>query len=295
MSKPKKKRQHKTKKNDNKNKKIKGENCSPTRKNKFSCYSSDSLHVMKKYWNARHPDVKIHTNDGRAIWSQLRGHLSNVCNRESCWMRQKFMKGKLNAELKSYTFAPTSPSSWKKEPNTWLTSVDIEKVMKQYEKKYDCFEFIGPSPIDFDYHKIYDECVWEELCKFQLNDCLKRGKRKIGIIFNLDPHYKEGSHWVSLFIDTQKNFIFYFDSTGDSIPKEVGKLVKRIINQGTALNIDFGKTIVNNKEHQREDTECGIYSLYFIISMIMGVSYEKFLNERISDKSMERLRKIYFN
>ena len=89
-------------------------------------------------------------------------------------MRQKFMKGKLNTELKSYTFAPKSPSSWKKDPNTWLTSVDIEKVMKQYERKYNHFEFIGPSPIDFDHHKIYGECVWEELCKFSLQDNIKR-------------------------------------------------------------------------------------------------------------------------
>jgi len=283
------------KKNYKKNKTLKKENCSPTRKNKFSCYSDDSLHVMKKYWNARHPDVKIHSNDGREIWSKLKDKLSNVCKRESCWMQQKFMKGKLNTELKSYTFAPKSPTIWDKEPNTWLTSVDIEKVMKQYEKKYQQFEFLGPSPIDFDTHKLYGECVWEELCKFQLSDFLKRGKRKIGVIFNLDPHYKEGSHWVSLFVDTQKKFIFFFDSTGDPIPGRVCKLVKRIIKQGMHLNIDFGETIINDKEHQMEDTECGVYSLNFIISMIKGVDPLKILNERISDKSMERLRKVYFN
>ena len=42
--------------------------------------------------------------------------------------------------------------------------------MKQYENTYKCFEFIGPSPIDYDQHLSYGECVWEELCKFSLKE-----------------------------------------------------------------------------------------------------------------------------
>jgi hypothetical protein len=30
-------------------------------------------------------------------------------------------------------------------------------VMKQYEKAYKCFDFIGPTPINFDKKKIYGE------------------------------------------------------------------------------------------------------------------------------------------
>ena len=45
------------------------------------------------------------------------------------------MKKNLNNELLSYTFAPQSPESWKRKPTTWLNSLDIENVMKQYEKK----------------------------------------------------------------------------------------------------------------------------------------------------------------
>lgn len=275
--------------------KIKKEKCSPTRKRKFTCFSDESLHKMKKYWNARHPDMKILSNDSRTIWNQLRIYMANTCDRESCWLRQKFMKNNLTPELKMYTFAPTAPKEWRENINTWLTSLDIEKVMKQYEKKYSNFEFIGPSPIDFDHRKIYGECVWDELCNFRLKDCLKRGKKKIGIIFNLDPHYKEGSHWVSMFIDIDKKFIFYFDSTSDPAPKEVKKLIKRIVLQGKDLNIIFKKPIINDVEHQMEDTECGIYSLYFIINLIKNKTPEDFLGKKISDKEMENLRKVYFN
>ena len=36
-----------------------------------------------------------------------------------------------------------------KNKNTWLNSLDISRVMKQYEDNYKNFRFLGPSPIDF--------------------------------------------------------------------------------------------------------------------------------------------------
>ena len=72
-------------------------------------------------------------------------------------------------------FSPKSPESWKRNINEWLSSVDILKFMKQYEKAYHCFEFLGPSPIDFDTHVAYGKCVWEDLCNFKLSDTISRG------------------------------------------------------------------------------------------------------------------------
>ena len=51
--------------------------------------------------------------------------------------------------------------------------------MKQYEDAFPFFEFIGPSPIDYDKHIAYGECVWEELCEFSLEAQIKEKKPKI--------------------------------------------------------------------------------------------------------------------
>ena len=51
----------------------------------------------------------------------------------------------------------------------------IQSVLNQTYKN---FEFIGPSPIDYDTHKLYGECVWEELCNFSLNEYIKKGRTK---------------------------------------------------------------------------------------------------------------------
>lgn len=291
------------------NKKFKKLQCSPkleSETNPFSCYTNRSLHKMRNLWNARHPDAKINSNDTKQIWKALQDNMSSVCDTERCWMRQNFMKNNLDKELTTHTFAPMTPPEWKTNPHEWLSSVDILNVMKQYEKTYPCFEFLGPSPIDYDTHKMYGECVWEELCHFSLQDQINKGKRKIGIIFNLDPHYKPGSHWVSIFINVNKRMIFFFDSNGDKPPPKIKKFINTVVKQSKNISI---KGEGQKKEpfkydnnfptsHQDENTECGMYSLYAIIQQVkdkLNPLDLKDASKKITDKQMRKFRKIYFN
>ena len=269
--------------------------CGPNpNSNDFSCYSNNALFKMKNAWNLRHVRDKILTNDPKEIWDELKVKMAHSCDRESCWLRSKFMEGNTDSELLNYTFAPKAPEEWKRKPNEWLSSLDIESVMKQYEKYYKCFEFLGPSPIDYDHHKLYGECVWEELCKLNISDFMKRNKNKIGIILNTDPHYKDGEHWIALFINIKKKFIVYFDSNGNKEPKQVAKLMNTIVQQGKQLGIDF-TTYVNKIEHQQTDSECGMYCLYFIIEMLKDKDIKCFLKNKIPDVKVFKLRKEYFN
>jgi len=273
---------------------MKNETCSPLKKKSYTCYSSESLHKLKNLWNARHPDVSIKATDDKEIWNALKKHMGNLCENESCWMRQGFAKHGLTNEMKYYTFAPQAPNEWQANINEWLSSVDIENVMKQYEEKDKSFSFFGPTPIDFDSKKLYGECVWEELCHFNLVEQMKKHKKKMGFVFNLDEHWKPGSHWVSLFVDIPTKQICYFDSAGDSIPDEVMTLVNRITHQGKQMDIVFSFEENHPFEHQMGDTECGVYSLYFICTMINRPKFQPFKTKRISDKEMEKYRHIYF-
>lgn len=281
-------------------KQIQGVNCSPKDDNEindFSCYSNDALIELKDKWNKRHPDEKIHTNNTKEIHNKLTNYLANVCNKESCWLKQQKHLGQATLKLKE-SFAPVKPKEWNKNPNEWLSSLDIINVMKQYEKAYKCFDFIGPSPIDFNKQKIYGECVWEELCNFSLKEQIKKGKFKIGIIFNTDPHYKGGQHWISMFINIKKKIIFFFDSTGDPAQPEILEFVEKIKQQGQNLNppINFKYDTSEGYEHQNGNTECGVYSLFFIVQMLKdNLSAEYLKTHRIDDNYMSQFRKIYFN
>jgi len=305
MTRRKTKRTRNKNKNKNKNKtgggtrKMMKLNCGPKKgKNlKFSCFDDKTIFKLRDLWNLRHADVKIQSNDVKEIWLMLQKNMSQICNKESCWLKQQFASDELNKELVT-SFAPSSPQEWKKKPNEWLTSIDILSVMKQYEDAYKCFEFIGPSPIDFDTRMQYGECVWEELCNFDIGKQIKAGKTKIGIIFNLDPHTKDGSHWVSMFVNIKKGKIFFFDSVGETAPKEIMTLVQRIQKQGTQLKnpIKFIFDQNHPTEHQYGDTECGIYSLYFIVHILEDKHTTEYFKKHIlSDKYMESFRKVYFN
>ena len=227
----------------------------------------------------------------------LKNYYAKICNKESCWVRQMTKGTKMEKELLN-SFAPVSPIEWKKNPREWLSSIDIIEVMNQYEKSYKCFEFLGPSPIDYDTHKLYGECVWEELCHFDLAEQIKNGKNKIGVVFNTDPHTKGGEHWISLFINIKKGTIFFFDSAGDKAPKQVMKFIKTVTKQGRNLpeKINFKFDQNYPLEHQYKDSECGVYSIYFIVHMLEDKVTEHYLKTHvIKDTYVQQFRKIYYN
>jgi hypothetical protein len=65
---------------------------------------------------------------------------------------------------------------------------------------------------------------------------------------------------------------------------------------GRALGIGF-KYYENRKQHQKRNTECGMYSLFMIVNLIEGTrTPEEFMRgDRIPDSHMLEFRKEYFN
>jgi len=291
-------------------------NCNPIVKFRKTavqtCYDDSQLKYIQSLWNVKHPDDTIPASASSAtIWTLLKNKYRDTCSDEKCWIDElkkssANSKTKINIKWLTNSFAPDAPDEWKKNPNAWLSDKDINDVMKQYEQAYKCFEFIGPSPIDFDTRvkdpaakqSPDDDCVWEELCKFSVKKYLKRGKTKIGVIFNTDPHDKSGEHWISLFINLKKGKIFFFDSVGSKAPKEIMVLVDRIVKQGLKQSPPIRFEFDQNYpvEHQYSSTECGVYSNYFIIHMLEDKLTAKYLKTHIlTDNYISKFRKKYYN
>ena len=204
------------------------------------------------------------------------------------------MNNRLTNKLLTNTFAPKSPDSWKTNPNEWLSSEDIIKVMRQYEHTYPEFKFIGPSPIDFDYKKGFGQCVWNELCNLDIKDLIKKKTTKIGIILNTDTHNLSGSHWICIFIDLKKKYVFSFDSNADKTPKQIIELFKRIRRQAKSIGIKL-QFYKNTTEHQKSNTECGVYCLFTIIQLVTNNMILKDFDNRVPDSFMTLLRKKIYN
>jgi len=288
----------KNKKNKNKTRKLKNLNCSPDSKdNTFSCYSNNNLFILKKYWNDNNND-KITTNEPIHIWKQLKQKHNNDCNKESCWLKKSPIPSKDKKLILNLSFAPIAPDEWKENPNAWLSTLDLLRVLKQYERSHPHFKFLGPSPIDYDYKTNYNQCVWNDLCNFNLNNYKKKNIHKIGVIFNTDPHNLDGAHWISAFIDMKKNILYFFDSVGRKAPKQVKKFINTVIKQSELLGkkMDYDELYNYKIEHQYNDTECGMYCLFFIINMLTKKKkWDNFCSKKISDKAVSKFRNIYFN
>jgi Ulp1 protease family, C-terminal catalytic domain len=284
-------------KSNNSSQSIKG-NCNPESavEGRYSCLLDPDLMLLKRMWNTKNANNPITSNDPKIIWSQLNSFLANTCKKETCWLKQDFIDKATKSKLIEQRFAPFQPKEWKKNPNEWLSSDDITNVMKQYENKYKCFQFLGPTPIDFDTELKPGECVWQEMCKFDLYSYMKKGKTKFGISINTDTHDGDGEHWVSLFINTKKGEIFYYDSAGYSIPAKVKRFVDRVISQGKMINISLKFHQNYPVGHQFKNTECGVYSLFFMIHMLEDKITSDYLKTHvIKDEYIQTFRNIFFN
>ena len=279
--------------------KFRSLNCSPiTSKDSptYSCFTNDAIMRIGTKWNIRHPGSKIQLTDPRSVWLQLREKMRGSCYTESCWVRNHLANAFPElSDLINHSFSPKAPESWNNNPIEWLTSDDISKVMKQYEDAYPCFRFLGPSPIN--YSQILEDgvSVWPEIAELNVKQLMKEGIFKIGFVFNTHPHYKEGEHWISVFVNLKEKYIFFMDSNGVQPPKQVRALVSEIKKQCRALGLNM-QVIYNKKQHQKKNTECGIYSLFTIINLLNGQFTPKDLTStRIPDEQMVELRNKYFN
>ena len=217
---------------------------------------------------------------------------------EHCLLDKAPIDENFKKELRKQYLRTRRPKAWDSDPDMWLDNYNILGVMKQYQVAYPWFKFLGVFPIDFSAPDPYDhsggsKCLYKETCDLNLKDEYNKGIRGIGMIFNLDPHFKGGSHWVGLYINLKnikKPFVGYFDSYGYKTPPLIARLMRSFKLQISTCELGF-----NARKFQYGDSECGMFSMYFIICMMCGISFKNFCKDSVNDDYMLQLRKILFS
>lgn len=191
--------------------------------------------------------------------------------------------------------------------------------MKQHHQAFPEFHFFGPVPIDFNEPDVCRRSG-DNLCNFNLRRELKQGKTKFGFIFNLDFEKGPGTHWVSMYYDAnpKEPLLFYFDSGGkNNTPNDrfvhIDTLAKSIIYQAKQIpSHKFNPPVLeyNTTRHQSGNTECGVYSLFFIVTMLTRkldfTKPELLSNDElrtlfhgkdgiITDEQMKHFRRVFFS
>lgn len=267
--------------------------CHPSKKkNGFSCYSYDQLKQIAQKLNERGKNIKI-SKTKKTLWNNINNAMKQQCSKEWCWINDGILSD-INSNNNNI-FMPIHPDEWVDDKYSWLSNFDIDAVMRQYEDIYDDFLFLGPVPIDF-------EDVFTELSNQNLHNIYNTGKKRIGIVFNLDRHDEDGSHWVCMYIDVKNlehGMIAYYDSYGLEPNDAISDLMSKFVSQGLIANPKIIlEPIYNPIQHQHKNSECGMYCINLITSMLKTNGHrDDFINmckNIIDDETMNGFRKHYF-
>jgi hypothetical protein len=292
--------------------------CAPSKEFKEgSCFTLDSLKVIAVKYNEHNTDKINITDDKLKLVEDITNKFSSSCSTQTCWLRTNLLKNINNEEITNNTFRPVGP----KNKYEWLSTTNINDVIDQYHSLNKEFLFLGTLPYDF------QELKELGLNNFNFDKVLKEGKYKLGMVINLDESHQSGSHWVGLYTDLKKNQIYFFDSVGKPPRKKIKTFINKIVEffykKKYNKDIDVSTVMslikqVNNKDskrkylnilntnlnpfdirynniqHQFKNSECGVYSINFIVRSLRGESFDNIINNITSDDKMNECRQAYF-
>ena len=267
--------------------------CSPANlsaegKNAPGCLDYPMLLLITRLYNQHFPDavpIKVFRDpvaQFNAIDAAMTTNPKVRCAPadEVCWAHSLVIAhgsdGGVETAIKN-KFRPIQPKSWRKNPKEWLSNEDIDAVMRQYATaSRGRMRFVGVFPIDFAKRlkSRGNACVSPELCSLDISEEIRQGTQHLGIVLNTDPHHKSGQHWISMYIGLdprhRRSFgVHFYDSVAKPPPTEIKQLMDDIVSQ---MKSSLGQTNVpvhsNKIRRQYQNTECGIYSMLFILRMM---------------------------
>lgn len=256
-----------------------------------SCFTLENLIEIGENFNKTFPNKSFQIRrDKKYLLRNLTSRMKEKydCDNQICWINTSFVKNIKNSDISHFTFRPNGPRG----KYDWLSTSDIDKVMTQYESKYKNFKFLGAVPYDF------EDLSYLDTYNFNVEKARKEGKTKIGMVVNLDTHDKDGSHWVAFYSDLKSKQVYFFDSFAKQPGSRIKKFAQKFFyefNGGGTSNYNSEKNIMYNKtRHQFSNSECGVYSMNFIIRLLHGETFNDITQNITKDTDMNACRKSYF-
>jgi hypothetical protein len=246
------------------------------------CQETNSVNLIKMYDGLE----LLHPNEYKLyLLFELGKHFKGS---QHDWIKHactQFMNENEKEELEHNTFRPDGPQG----KFEWLSTFDINFTLGQYETKYPDFQFLGAVPIDF------NELDRLPFKKLSFNDLYTNGKKRIGVVFNLDESWKNGSHWVSLYADLEMGKVYFSDSYAIKPSRQIVDFINKIeIYLKNERHISEPDIRYNKTQHQRGNSECGVYSINFILRLLKGKTFDYITRKRLTDEKVNKCRMIYF-
>ena len=230
------------------------------------------------------------------------------CDSESCVVthtrtqkiaRDLKLEGVLKKEI-ALRFKPAGP----RNGTALLSNVHIDAVLRQWADEFATFYACPFAMADFD-------TDGDELGRVKLDELRSGRYRTFGCVMNTDVSSGPGTHWVAIFVDMRPApggpepwTVEYFNSAGRPPARAVVRWMERqraalLLARAGALEGAPGPVetwAVTSVAHQRSQTECGNYALFYIRRRLEGVTPQVFMEggSRIPDSAMVKFRQYLF-
>ncbi|MDE2097446.1 MAG: hypothetical protein KGL39_09395 [Patescibacteria group bacterium] len=241
------------------------------------------------------------------------------CTSESCVVNNpKFLefaedklglaKGKIAAEIER-SFKTAGP----RNSTELLNNFQIDATLQRWARVYPEFFPYPFAMMDFDRNG-------DAFGRLDIGDILdgkvphsigpgfapvRRPAKCAGCVVNTDVSTGPGKHWVAVFVDCRPVrdapelwTVEYFNSAGRPPPKPMIAWMERTKERLERYrgNSNVETVAVTSISHQQSQTECGVYSCFFLRARLDGVPYSFFQDPKniISDVEMTKFRHYLF-
>jgi len=138
--------------------------------------------------------------------------------------------------------------------------------------------------------------IGSDLANINLLKLINDGYDCMGVIINTDVHTGGGKHWFALYCDLSSNpiTIEHFNSSGNPARESVIEWTTKQAEKLRASGKQVFEILAGSKTVQKSNTECGMWSIIYILWRLTGHTREEFYSTGPSDDDMIKLRKLIF-
>jgi hypothetical protein len=215
-------------------------------------------------------------------------------------------------DIEKMAFKPKGPNG----PEDWLNDKQLDHIMHMFYNEFnekpvliDDKEVLTTfTPCSFamsDFYSydsalkkvnILDVIDGKQKFSHSLSKLLPRKSNVFGCIINTDKHTGSGIHWIAVYVDCRSDIkeIGYFNSVQNKPPKDIEIWMEKMKEQLQTRYDKVSINYVNTVGHQNGNNQCGMYSLYFIRTILLGKGIKYWYGYRIPDSECREVREYLF-
>ena len=229
--------------------------------------------------------------------------LKHGCRTESCVLTKKEILQDIPIDIlkavqleKKLRMLPEPPAT----ESSLLSNINIDgRLTLAANHAENRFVNLGFSMVDFNDGKKYRTKLTIPTI-FEIMNQNPEAKYFASVL-NHDMSSGGGTHWVVVLIDVGvKDIVLeYFNSSGMPAPSRVMWWASEFIDKapGKLKNhkpVRFVQVLDRAMQHMTDTTECGVYSLYYVLSRLAGNPYDDFRYTKRTKSDMRKYRSFLF-